>query len=149
LVTFAKTLAREGVKYNIQANAIAPVAASPMTQTIMPPEVLENLKPEHVAPVVAWLCHESCKETGQLYETGAGWTGQVKWELSNGAVFKPDESFTPSAVGETFLEGASSYRDQVAARWEEVVDFSNPTHPTKQGDIDLMVRYFPRCQTST
>jgi NAD(P)-dependent dehydrogenase (short-subunit alcohol dehydrogenase family) len=29
LVSFAKTLAREGVKYNIHANAIAPIAASP------------------------------------------------------------------------------------------------------------------------
>jgi multifunctional beta-oxidation protein len=70
-----------------------------VTATVMPPEVLENLKPEHVAPVVAWLCHESCKESGQLYETGAGWTGQVRWELSKGAIFKPDDSFTPSAVG--------------------------------------------------
>lgn len=31
LVSFAYTLAKEGVKYNINANAIAPIAASPMT----------------------------------------------------------------------------------------------------------------------
>lgn len=35
---FTKSLAREGAKYNIHANAIAPVAASAMTATIMPRE---------------------------------------------------------------------------------------------------------------
>jgi multifunctional beta-oxidation protein len=44
LVTFTKTLAIEGAKYNIKASAIAPVAASPMTETIMPPEMLTGLK---------------------------------------------------------------------------------------------------------
>lgn len=36
LTTFSKTLAREGAKYNIIANAIAPVAASQMTQSAFP-----------------------------------------------------------------------------------------------------------------
>jgi NAD(P)-dependent dehydrogenase (short-subunit alcohol dehydrogenase family) len=35
LTSFAKTLAREGAKYNIKANAIAPIAASAMTATVM------------------------------------------------------------------------------------------------------------------
>jgi len=102
------------VKYNINSNAIAPIAASPMTETIMPKDVLENLKPGHVAPVVAYLCHESCKETGGLFETGAGWTGVLRWEQSKGGIFKVDDSFTPSAV---------------AAKFHEICDFSNPTHP--------------------
>lgn len=114
LVSFAYTLAKEGIKYNIHANSIAPIAASPMTgqfspslselkltsisATIMPADVLENLKPGHVAPVVAWLCHESCKETGHLYETGAGWSGLLRWETARGGLFKVDDTFTPSAV---------------------------------------------------
>lgn len=68
----------------------------------MPADVLENLKPGHVAPVVAWLCHESCKESGHLYETGAGWSGLLRWETSRGGLFKVDDSFTPSAVRSTF-----------------------------------------------
>jgi len=44
LIGFTKSLAREGAKYNISAVAIAPVAASAMTATIMSPEMLENLK---------------------------------------------------------------------------------------------------------
>ena len=44
LVSFTKTLAREGAKYNIKASVIAPIAASPMTETIMPPELLAGVK---------------------------------------------------------------------------------------------------------
>jgi len=44
LVSFTKTLAREGAKYGIHASVIAPMAASAMTETIMPPEMLAGLK---------------------------------------------------------------------------------------------------------
>ena len=53
LVGLINTLAQEGAKYNIKANAVAPVAATRMTQDILPPEVFEKLTPEYVAPVVA------------------------------------------------------------------------------------------------
>ena len=43
-----------------------------MTETVMPKEITEILKPELVAPLVAVLCHESCPESGALYEVGAG-----------------------------------------------------------------------------
>lgn len=98
LVGLAKTLAKEGRKYGIHVNVIAPIAASAMTATIWPPELLKNIQPEHVAPVVAWLCHESCKETGLTVESGAGYTSVARWEESKGAIFKTDESLTPSAV---------------------------------------------------
>ena len=60
MTAFTKTLAREGEKYNIHANCIAPIAASQMTATVMPQELLDNLKPEMVAPLIAFLCHDSC-----------------------------------------------------------------------------------------
>lgn len=44
LIGFTKSLAREGAKYNISAVAIAPIAASAMTATVMSPEMLANLK---------------------------------------------------------------------------------------------------------
>ncbi|KAF9236745.1 hypothetical protein BU15DRAFT_76706 [Melanogaster broomeanus] len=53
LIAFTKSLAREGAKYNIGAVALAPTAASKMTETVMPPEILEKLKPDYVAPFVA------------------------------------------------------------------------------------------------
>ena len=42
-----------------------------MTETVMPKELVEILKPEYIAPLVALLCHETCPETGGLFEVGA------------------------------------------------------------------------------
>jgi multifunctional beta-oxidation protein len=64
MISFTKTLAIEGARYNILANCIAPIAASQMLASVMPPEVLENLKPEFVAPLVTFLC--SASNEGEL-----------------------------------------------------------------------------------
>lgn len=58
-MTFSKTLAIEGAKYGILVNCIAPVAASQMTQTVFPPEMLENLTPDFVVPLIAYLVSAS------------------------------------------------------------------------------------------
>ncbi|KAK0469838.1 peroxisomal hydratase-dehydrogenase-epimerase [Desarmillaria tabescens] len=122
LIGFTKTLAREGAKYGIKAIAIAPMAASPMTETIMPPEMLAKLGPEFVPPFVAAVCHpEGPDASGRVFELGAGFIAEVRWERSDGAVFKTDSSFTPSAI---------------KARWDEIVDFSKPYYPTSVPDVD-------------
>jgi multifunctional beta-oxidation protein len=100
LIAYTKTLAREGAKYGIKATAIAPMAASAMTETIMPPDMLANLKPEFVAPFVAAVTHPDGPDaSGKVFEVGAGFITEIRWERSKGAVFKTDDSFTPSAVG--------------------------------------------------
>ncbi|TFK40300.1 peroxisomal hydratase-dehydrogenase-epimerase [Crucibulum laeve] len=122
LIGFTKTLAREGAKYNIKSSAIAPMAASAMTETIMPAEMLANLSPEFVAPFVAALCHPDGPDaSGKVFEVGAGFVAEIRWERSNGAIFKTDASFTPSAV---------------KAKWSEVVNFTNPYYPTAVTDVD-------------
>ncbi|KDQ14285.1 hypothetical protein BOTBODRAFT_32760 [Botryobasidium botryosum FD-172 SS1] len=120
LVAFTKTLAREGAKYNIKSSVIAPIAASQMTETIMPAELLAGLSPEFVAPLVAVLSHPSAPDaSGKVFELGAGFVAEIRWERSKGAVFKTDESFTPSAV---------------KARWNEVTNFANADHPQSMAD---------------
>ncbi|KAG1750173.1 hypothetical protein EDB19DRAFT_1893456 [Suillus lakei] len=99
LIGFTKSLAREGAKYNISAVAIAPVAASAMTATIMSPEMLANLKPEFVAPFVAAVCHpDGPNPSGRVFEIGAGFVTEIRWERSKGTVWKTDDTFTPSAL---------------------------------------------------
>jgi multifunctional beta-oxidation protein len=99
LIAYTKTLAREGAKYGIKATAIAPMAASAMTETIMPPDMLANLKPEFVAPFVAAVTHPDGPDASRkVFEVGAGFIAEIRWERSKGAVFKTDSSFTPSAV---------------------------------------------------
>jgi multifunctional beta-oxidation protein len=70
-----------------------------MTETIMPAEMLKNLSPEYVAPFVAAICHPDGPDaTGKVYEVGAGFIAELRWERSDGAIFKTDASFSPSAV---------------------------------------------------
>jgi NAD(P)-dependent dehydrogenase (short-subunit alcohol dehydrogenase family) len=71
LVGFMNSLKLEGQKNNIHVNAISPVAATRMTENLMPPEMLEKLKPEFVTPAVAYLCSDEAP-TGVILTAGAG-----------------------------------------------------------------------------
>lgn len=86
LIGLANTLELEGAKYNIKANVIAPVAASRLTEDIMPPPVLEKLKPEYVSPMVAYLCSEECQVSGQIFTAGGGYFGRAAIVEGKGAV---------------------------------------------------------------
>jgi 3-hydroxy-3-methylglutaryl CoA synthase/NAD(P)-dependent dehydrogenase (short-subunit alcohol dehydrogenase family) len=77
LVGFMNTLKLEGAKYNIKINTIAPVAASRLTEGILPPELFNQWTPEYVAGVVTYLCSEECNESGGIFNTVAGWIGRA------------------------------------------------------------------------
>ena len=76
---FTQSLAKEGEKRNILVNTIAPLAGTRMTKTVMPDELIQALKPEYVAPLVAMLAHEKCPGTGDLYEVGGGYVCKNRW----------------------------------------------------------------------
>lgn len=121
MVGFTETLAKEGFKYNILCNVIAPVAASRMTETIMPPDVLAALKPDWIVPLVAVLVHKNnTDETGGIFEVGGGHMAKLRWERSSGLLLKADDSYTPGAV---------------IKNWNKVVDFSAPQYPTGPNDF--------------
>ncbi|MEN9798460.1 MAG: hypothetical protein RL653_2156, partial [Pseudomonadota bacterium] len=115
LVGLAQTLALEGEKKNIRVNALAPIAGSRLTETVLPKEVVDALKPEYVAALVGWLCHETCEETGGLFEVGGGFYGKLRWERAEGKTFKLGREINPEAV-----QGA----------WDAIRDFSKSTHPS-------------------
>lgn len=71
LVGFMNTMKLEGGKNNIRINAISPVAATRMTDNLMPPEMLEKLAPEHVTPGVVYLASDEAP-TGAILTAGAG-----------------------------------------------------------------------------
>src|SRR5699024_4533709 len=76
LIGLTRVLAVEGAKNNIKANAIAPVAKSRMTEDLMG-ELVEKLGPEFITPIVAWLAHEDCPVTGEVYSCGGGHVARV------------------------------------------------------------------------
>ena len=107
LVGLINTLAQEGAKYNIKTNALAPIAATRMTEDILPPEVLKNLTPEFVAPVVAYLCTEEVPDSGSIFIVGGG-------KVQRTALFQNE--------GVTFTAPPSV--DDIAGRWSEIDDLS-------------------------
>ena len=119
LIGLTNTLALEGVRKGIRANTIAPVAGSRLTETILPKEVTEALKPELVTPLVIRLCSEHSEENGSVFEVGAGWVAKLRWERSQGALFNPSEELTAEAI------------DQA---WEQIGDFTDAEHPSSAQD---------------
>ena len=76
LVGFSRVLAAEGAKYNIKANVIAPLALTRMTENLMG-AVGDKLDPALVTPIVAWLSHEDCDVSGEIYSVGGGRVARV------------------------------------------------------------------------
>jgi NAD(P)-dependent dehydrogenase (short-subunit alcohol dehydrogenase family) len=71
LVGFTRVLAAEGARYNIKVNAIAPVARTRMTEDLFG-TMADNLDPALVSPIAAWLVHEDCPVTGEVYSAAGG-----------------------------------------------------------------------------
>jgi NAD(P)-dependent dehydrogenase (short-subunit alcohol dehydrogenase family) len=71
LVGLTRVLAAEGAKYNIKVNAIAPVAKTRMTEDLLG-AMADNLDPALVSPIAAWLAHEDCPVTGEVYSAAGG-----------------------------------------------------------------------------
>lgn len=130
LVGLAETLSKEGLKYNIRANVITPLASSRMTENILPAHLLKQLGPERIAPLVLYLTHESCQVTNSIFELAGGWYGQIRWERSSGQIFNPnEETFTPEAL---------------LNQWGSINDFSDKgfkatEHPIQLADYNDLI----------
>ncbi|QXL85053.1 SDR family NAD(P)-dependent oxidoreductase [Comamonas sp. NLF-1-9] len=70
-VGMMQTLGIEGAKYGIHVNALAPTAATRMTEGLMPEGALEQLAPAAVVPAMLVLVHESAP-TRTILCAGAG-----------------------------------------------------------------------------
>jgi NAD(P)-dependent dehydrogenase (short-subunit alcohol dehydrogenase family) len=88
VVGFVNALRLEGQKYNIMINALAPVAATRMTESLMTPDMLAKLRPEFVSPMVGYLCSEQCQRTGEIWSAGAGNFARIEYREAPGVRIK-------------------------------------------------------------
>jgi len=116
----ARSITLEGAKSNITCNCVAPVGATTMNSAHWSDEDKRIRKAEYVAPLVAYLAHAGCEESGSFFEASAGSFRKLRWERTEGLNLFPEE--TPVTV------------DTIASYWAKITDFANTEHPTSMSD---------------
>ncbi len=125
LMGLNNVIALEGGEHGIRSNTIVPAAVTRMADGL-DTSAYPPLEPELVAPMVAWLAHESCPVSGEHFVAGGGrmaraWTveskgmWQAQWSVEDIAdnietirnspekwLFPPYPSGMADHLGETF-----------------------------------------------
>ncbi|MGQ9573358.1 MAG: SDR family oxidoreductase [Dehalococcoidia bacterium] len=114
VVGMMNTLKLEGARYNILCNTIAPIAGTRMTATVMPPDMVEKLKPDYVAPIVVYCCSEECKDSGIIFVAGAGYFSRAAMVEGPGIVLDASKGISIEDVRDRLedikkLEGAQPF----------------------------------------
>jgi len=114
VVGFMNSLWLEGQKYGIRVNSLAPIAATRMTENLIPPPMLAMLQPEAVTPAVIFMASEDAPNR-QIIAAGAGVYARVVIQETPGV----------------FLPERERDAEHVAAAWAQIADTA--------GQVELMV----------
>lgn len=123
LVGLMQTLSIEGAKNDIRVNCLAPTAATQMTEGIMPPQMLEMLKPDSVVPALLVLAHESAPSRTILC-AGAGTFEAAHITLTKGIHLGAGDT-----IPEQLAEQLAAVTDRIGA--------SVPMSGAEQGQNEL------------
>jgi NAD(P)-dependent dehydrogenase (short-subunit alcohol dehydrogenase family) len=72
LVGLMNALKLEADKHGIRVNTVAPIAASRLTEDVMPPDLLARSSPDFVVPMTLFLASDACTASGAIYSAGMG-----------------------------------------------------------------------------
>lgn len=105
VIGLSRSLAVGGAKHDIKVNLVAPAAVTRMAGDTGP----AAMTPEQVAPMAAFLAHEDCPVSGEIYAAGAGRFARI---------------FIASTPGYVHTGSAAATVEDVAAHWAEINDES-------------------------
>jgi len=117
LIGFMNSLRLESEKYNIYINTVAPLAKSQMTENLLPPEILDKMLPEYVAPIVLFLCSDAIKESGGIYNAGFGYFNKVMISSGEGCLIDNSKgNISPEDISVNWdkisnMENIKGYKD--------------------------------------
>jgi NAD(P)-dependent dehydrogenase (short-subunit alcohol dehydrogenase family) len=112
LAGFTKSLYLEGAKNNIKVNSLAPIAATRMTEDILPPEAFKAFDPVNVVPAALFLVSDDAP-TNQIMGAGGGFFHAANVTMTRGIALAEGDR-TPEAV---------------AANWAQISDRTGETVP--------------------
>lgn len=97
LVGLMRVATLEGAKAGVLINTIAPTARTRMTEDLLGP-LADRLDPEHVAPLVTYLCSEQCQQGNRIYSAGGGRYASVFVGLTPGWTHREDGFASPEDI---------------------------------------------------
>jgi NAD(P)-dependent dehydrogenase (short-subunit alcohol dehydrogenase family) len=109
LIGMAKSLTVAAGRHDITVNVIAPNAMTRMGSRSPADATPPGMEPELVAPMAAFLAHEACPVSGEVYLAGAGRFARV---------------FVAATEGYRQAEPAAATVDDIAANWDTINDES-------------------------
>jgi 3-hydroxyacyl-CoA dehydrogenase/3a,7a,12a-trihydroxy-5b-cholest-24-enoyl-CoA hydratase len=86
-----------------------------MTKGILPDDLFDEMKPELIAPVVVYLCHEDTMDNGQVIESAVGYATKVHFVRGKGSLIRESIKDRPTP-------------ESVKAKWGAITDMSSARH---------------------
>jgi NAD(P)-dependent dehydrogenase (short-subunit alcohol dehydrogenase family) len=123
MVGFMNVLHLEGSKNDIRVNTLVPAAATRMTETLIPPHILELMKTSAVSPAVLFMASEEAPAK-TIIAAGSGGYSRI-YVMESEGIYLPEADRTP---------------ENIAAQFEALSDIST----AKEGDISSQTMKFLR-----
>jgi NAD(P)-dependent dehydrogenase (short-subunit alcohol dehydrogenase family) len=121
LIGLTNVLKLEGAKNNIKTNVIVPVAASRLTEDVLPPQFFEKMKPDFISPAVLYMCSEQCQDSGMIINATLGYFSRTAIVTGPGAILS-DGVKIPEP-------------EEVMESWDKIKSIENPKYFDQLGEM--------------
>jgi NAD(P)-dependent dehydrogenase (short-subunit alcohol dehydrogenase family) len=120
LIGLIRSIAAEGRSHQVLCNAVAPYAATRMTEAHSDATFIAAMRPHYVAPLVAFLLSDHCAVSGQTLVAGGGGFRRAAMVEAPGVHFAEPGKVTPEALAQQMehigaLSGATEFPDALEA----------------------------------